>query len=73
MGYSRGKRREAGIIEFEASIDIEKYIDNICPHCLGSGKLKAMQAAMTYDAGSIRVNDTKVKCSHCNGRGFKSS
>jgi hypothetical protein len=43
---------------------------NICPYCLGSGKLKAMQSAMTYDAGSIRYSDTKVKCSYCNGKGY---
>jgi len=44
---------------------------NICPYCLGLGKLKAMQTAMTYDAGSIRTKDTLVKCSHCDGKGFK--
>ena len=44
---------------------------DLCPYCLGSGKLKAMQSAMTYDAGSIRAKDTKVKCRNCNGTGFK--
>lgn len=46
---------------------------NICPYCFGSGKLKAMQSAMTYDAGSIRYSDTKIKCSHCNGTGIENS
>ena len=73
MEYPRGKRRETGIIEFEASIDINKYLDNICPYCLGSGKLKIMQSAMTYDAGSVRLSDAKVKCNYCNGKGFKSN
>lgn len=72
MEYSRGKRRKTGIIEFEANINTSKYLNNICPYCLGLGKLKAMQSAMTYDAGSVRVNDTKVKCNYCNGEGFKS-
>lgn len=45
--------------------------ENLCPHCLGTGKLKAMQMAMTYDAGTVRANDTKVKCKHCNGTGRK--
>lgn len=46
-------------------------LENICWACGGSGKLKAMQSAMTYDAGSIRAKDTTVKCPHCNGTGFR--
>ncbi|SNR95708.1 hypothetical protein SAMN05446037_100281 [Anaerovirgula multivorans] len=42
----------------------------LCPYCLGTGKLKAMQNAMTYDAGTIRYKDTLVKCNHCNGTGL---
>lgn len=41
-----------------------------CSHCFCSGKQKAMQSAMTYGGGSIRTNDTKVKCKHCSGKGF---
>ena len=41
----------------------------ICPACLGSGKVKAMQSCMTYDAGSVRGPDTKVKCPSCKGTG----
>ena len=41
----------------------------ICPACLGSGKVKAMQAAMTYDVGAIRAKDTIVKCPYCKGTG----
>lgn len=41
-----------------------------CLHCLGTGTQKAMQMAMTYDVGSKRAKDTKVKCKHCNGKGF---
>lgn len=47
-------------------------LKNICPYCLGAGKLKAMQRAMYIGGGSTRVQDTKVKCSHCNGKGFVS-
>ena len=35
---------------------------NICPYCLGSGKLKAMQ---------IGGRDKEVKCKHCDGTGIK--
>jgi DnaJ-class molecular chaperone len=42
---------------------------NICTTCSGSGKLKAMQAQMTYDAGSVRGPDTTVKCPDCKGTG----
>ena len=44
--------------------------DNICPMCFGSGKVKAMQMAAYIGGGSIRVEDTKVECPHCNGRGW---
>ena len=44
---------------------------DLCPYCLGSGKLKAMQMAAVYGGGSIRVNDTKVKCKYCDGTGRK--
>lgn len=40
-----------------------------CIYCLGTGKLKAMQSAATYNTGSVRGKDTKVKCKHCNGAG----
>lgn len=43
--------------------------NKICPACLGSGKIKAMQACMTYDAGTVRGPDTKTKCPYCNGTG----
>ncbi len=44
-------------------------LNDLCPYCFGSGKLKAMQRAMTFGGGSIRVNDTSVKCNHCEGTG----
>lgn len=43
----------------------------LCPYCLGSGRVRAMQGYMTYDAGSIRGPDTTVKCSACDGSGVK--
>lgn len=43
---------------------------NICPYCLGIGKIKAMQS-QTYIGGSVRAKDTEIKCSKCNGTGFK--
>lgn len=46
-------------------------LSDLCMYCYGSGKQKAMQMAMTYDAGSIRVNDTEVRCEHCKGTGYK--
>ena len=46
-------------------------LSDLCSHCFGTGKQKAMQMTMTYDVGSVRVNDTKVKCIHCNGTGIK--
>lgn len=49
--------------------EIKVAITNTCPYCLGSGELKAMQMGAIYGGGSVRVNDTKVKCKHCNGTG----
>ncbi len=46
-------------------------LEDICWACGGSGKLKAMQSAMTYDAGLIRAKDTTVKCPYCNGTGLR--
>jgi DnaJ-class molecular chaperone len=43
---------------------------DLCPYCFGLGKLKAMQRAMTLGGGSVRVDDTTVKCNHCNGTGL---
>ncbi|MEG1310474.1 MAG: hypothetical protein RR942_06575 [Romboutsia sp.] len=46
-------------------------INNIkpCTYCRGTGKLKAMQSVATYNAGSIRGEDTQIKCKFCNGTG----
>ena len=54
----------------DIKITIENFVD-ICPYCLGRGKLKAMQMAMTYDSGTVRCNDTFVKCTYCKGTGRK--
>lgn len=43
---------------------------NVCPYCCGTGKLKAMQNAITYEGVSIRVQDTLVKCNRCKGTGL---
>lgn len=51
----------------EIKIDLSGL--SICPYCLGISKLKAMQSLATFDRGSIRGEDTTVKCRHCNGAG----
>lgn len=38
----------------EIKIDISLKDINICPYCLGSGELKAMQSLSTFNGGSIR-------------------
>lgn len=43
---------------------------DLCPRCFGTGKLKAMQSAMTRFGESVRAADTTVKCNLCNGKGF---
>lgn len=43
----------------------------VCPYCLGTGKLKAMQRAMISHTESIRIKDKEVKCKHCDGIGVK--
>lgn len=43
---------------------------SICPYCLGTGKLKAMQSLATFNGVSIRGKDTTVKCEYCNGIGI---
>lgn len=48
---------------------ISDYFKDICPCCFGTGKIKAMQSYMTYDAGSVRWPDIWVTCPICNGTG----
>lgn len=48
---------------------VEIKIGTTCPYCMGTGKLKAMQRAMTFNGSSIRVHDTKVERRHCKGTG----
>lgn len=48
---------------------ISDYFKGICPCCFGTGKVKAMQRYMTYDAGSVRGPDIWVTCPVCNGTG----
>lgn len=52
----------------EIKFDMLKDI-NICPYCLGTGKLKAMQSVSVIGGGSIRGSDIKAKCKYCNGSG----
>ncbi|WP_297993994.1 hypothetical protein [uncultured Clostridium sp.] len=54
----------------EIKIDTSLKGSIICPCCLGSGKLKAMQSITTFNCGSIRWQDTSVKCERCNGKGL---
>lgn len=41
----------------------------LCAHCFGTGKLLAMQMAVTYDGGTVRYKDKPVKCEKCKGSG----
>ena len=56
-------------INFEKSF--ERFINDVCPCCLGSGELKAMQSAIAHDGSTVRTNDTKVECNCCKGTGLK--
>lgn len=56
--------------EISINIGLPQDMD-ICSACFGTGKLKAMQSMATYDAGSIRGPDKLVKCTYCNGTGFR--
>lgn len=56
-------------MEFKIDLKLPNIAD-LCPCCWGTGKLKAMQRAMTYNGESVRTADTTVKCTHCNGKGF---
>lgn len=49
--------------------DLDTLLRDMCPYCLGSGKMWAMQLCMTYDAGTVRGPDTTVTCSACKGTG----
>lgn len=48
-----------------------KPLNNICPHCFGRGKLKAMQSVATFNGGSVRGQDKEVRCANCNGKGVE--
>lgn len=54
----------------EMKFDISLKDINICPYCLGSGKLKTMQSVAIIGGGSVRGSDIKVKCKYCNGSGL---
>lgn len=42
---------------------------DVCPKCLGSGKVKAMQMARYINGPAVRVEDTRVACDLCGGSG----
>lgn len=46
------------------------YEIRICPRCAGIGKLKAMQMGINHKGKTQRVQDTVVKCRHCEGTGL---
>lgn len=54
----------------EAHDRIVQSLRDICPVCFGSGKVKAMQMANTFNGPSIRVEDVSVTCATCGGRGM---
>lgn len=59
-------------IEIKISLDdIDLLSKDLCPHCGGSGRLKAMQSMAVIGGSSIRGSDTTVKCNSCNGIGRK--
>lgn len=51
-------------------MNIEIKNIQICPYCLGSGKLKAMQSAI-YKNKNIRANDIYIQCKYCKRIGLK--
>lgn len=54
----------------EIIIKVPDDLGRLCPKCLGSGKVKAMQAARYIGGPSIRVKDTVVPCDRCGGLGY---
>lgn len=40
---------------------------DVCPKCLGSGKVKAMQMARYINGPTVLVEDTRVACDLCGG------
>lgn len=52
------------------NINININNKTICPYCLGRGNLQAMQVAALIGGGSVRVQDTEIKCNHCDGVGL---
>lgn len=44
-------------------------LGDLCPVCLGSGKVKAMQRLALFGGGSVRGPDTQVVCTYCSGTG----
>ncbi len=45
-------------------------LGRLCPKCLGSGKVRAMQAARYIGGPAVRVKDTAVPCDRCGGFGY---
>lgn len=57
-------------LEFQKSLDeIGTLSKDICHHCGGSGKLRAMQSMASVGGGSMRGPDTSIECNQCNGTG----
>lgn len=54
----------------EVTINLNLPDGRLCPKCLGSGKVKAMQAARYINGPTIRVEDTRVPCDMCGGCGM---
>lgn len=42
----------------------------MCLYCSGTGKLKAMQSAISNNGTCVRTIDKIIKCKHCEGTGY---
>lgn len=55
-------------IQDEIAKNVQDFMDNLCPSCGGTGKIKAFQSMAFYDGPPIK-RSVSIPCTLCKGTG----
>lgn len=55
-------------IQAEIAKNVQDFMDNLCPSCGGTGKIKAFQSMAFYDGPPIK-RSVFIPCTLCKGTG----
>lgn len=55
-------------IQDEIAKNVQDFMDNLCPSCGGTGKIKAFQSMAFYDGPPIK-RSVFIPCTLCKGTG----